>query len=50
MYLKGKDIKCPFDCLWQYYTRKFEATTININEHKAYHFYSKNKPQGFEDW
>ena len=28
-YLKGKDIKVPFDCLWHYYTRRFEVVGHN---------------------
>ena len=41
-YLKGKDIKIPFDCLWYYMTRRFVTTghnhLVNI------------QPQEFEKW
>lgn len=31
-YLKGKDIKVPFDCLWHCYTRSFEARYVQRSE------------------
>ena len=31
-YLKGKDIKVPFDCLWYYFTRKYNVTNTNKRE------------------
>lgn len=35
-YLKGKDIKVPFDCLWHYFTRRYVRTDL--------------RPEGFEKW
>jgi hypothetical protein len=61
-YLKGKDIKIPFDCLWYYYTRKFEVLTSGHSIHaNGYEYDSSfngfknrpitgNKPEGFEKW
>ena len=43
-YLKGKDIKVPFDCLWHCYTRKFEA--ISIKHRRIVSAY----PEGFDKW
>jgi len=43
-YRKGKDIKCPFDCLFHYYTRRYEMIShrheniVNI------------KPKEFDLW
>ena len=34
-YLKGKDIKVPFDCLWYHYTRMFEARYVQRSEPKT---------------
>ena len=56
-YKKGKDIKVPFDCLWHYYTRKFEPIYapklrrrgIESNIENTYYNY-QGKPQGFEGW
>ena len=41
-YLKGKDIKVPFDCLWHCYTRKFEVT--------GYNDLVNIKPREFDAW
>jgi len=46
MYKKGKDIKVPFDCLWHYYTRKFEGT---IKWNDSSHYQTK-PPEGFKKW
>lgn len=44
-YLKGKDIKIPFDCLWHCYTRSFKAETFS----KGYIPVDKyNRPEEFE--
>jgi hypothetical protein len=46
-YLKGKDIKCPFDCLFHYFTRRFEVVAHNINGHN----HTVNiKPTEFDTW
>jgi len=43
-YMKGKDIKVPFDCLWHCMTRSFQVTAhrhsniVNI------------KPKEFDTW
>jgi len=47
MYKKGKDIKCPFDCLWHYYTRSYESISRNINGHN--HILNI-KPKEFDTW
>ncbi len=43
-YAKGKDIKCPFDCLFHYFTRRFEITS-NLG-----HLYQTHKPEEFDKW
>jgi len=59
-YKKGKDIKVPFDCLWHYYTRKFEGRYIQrsnpkeilVYENKIYTWEVDNKgefkPEDFD--
>jgi len=44
-YKKGKDIKIPFDCLWYYFTRKFEAN--NISKIGNYEY---DRPRDFDKW
>ena len=44
-YKKGKDIKIPFDCLWYYFTRKFEVT---YDTRKVSYVSSYESPEGFE--
>jgi len=46
-YLKGKDIKVPFDCLWHCMTRSFQVTARNINGHN--HILNI-KPKEFDTW
>jgi len=56
-YKKGKDIKVPFDCLWHYYTRKFEVIYspslrhrgIESNIDNTYYNY-EDKPEDFNNW
>jgi len=56
-YLKGKDIKVPFDCLWHYYTRKFNIFYEN-NPHALsvdgmtakISMKHEDKPEDFEGW
>ena len=43
-YKKGKDIKVPFDCLWHYYTRKFEVVS------ERGYLYQTQKPEDFDKW
>jgi len=58
-YLKGKDIKCPFDCLWHYYTRRFEPLATGTSIHvDRYHIdyatyptkYMSRPPTELEKW
>ena len=50
MYLKGKDIKVPFDCLWYYMTRKFEVTTKMGDDLEIYYNMHEAKPKEFDKW
>jgi hypothetical protein len=45
-YLKGKDIKVPFDCLWHCYTRSFQATSY----YKIPRVKESRKPEDFDKW
>ena len=50
-YPKGKDIKVPFDCLWHYYTRKFNADRrMNVYDTDPNFNYWNDKPEDFEKW
>jgi len=50
-YKKGKDIKVPFDCLWYYYTRKFEATrSMTIYDTDPNFNYWNETPEDFDKW
>lgn len=52
-YIKGKDIKVPFDCLWHCYTRSFQPV-VNYDMWKKYFDPMKcelhKKPEDFEKW
>lgn len=50
-YKKGKDIKVPFDCLWHYYTRRFEPVTRFTDPEHIKHLFlgSRDKPEDFEN-
>lgn len=59
---KEQDIKCPFDCLFHYFTRKYEVfasgNQIFVDRYKvdSYKWWDGNKPltdrtpEGFDTW
>ena len=51
-YKKGKDIKVPFDCLWYYYTRKFQSIITTIGTDLFHSDISRDwdKPEDFDNW
>ena len=49
-YMKGKDIKVPFDCLWHCYTRSFKVTSVSWSDKCSEQWEGLDKPEDFEKW